>query len=137
MTNRNFVCRCVCVRERERQREGERQERWPFFSLYYRYFFIRNSLSNWFPYNSQCSSQQVPSSMPITHFPLPPDPHQPSVYSQSFSVSYGLPPSLSNVFISPSPPPWSSVKFLRIHRVLQRFLIPDEKDVKILRLMFL
>ena len=40
------------------------------------------------------------------------NPH--SVSSQFLRVSYGLPPSLSN-FFSPSLPPWSSVKFLRIH----------------------
>ena len=34
-------------------------------------FLIRYLLSNWFLYNNQCSSQQVPSSMPITHFPSP------------------------------------------------------------------
>ena len=45
----------------------------------------------------------------------PPTPHQPSVYSQHLSVSYGLPPSLSVTFFPPSPPPLSSVKFLRIH----------------------
>ena len=40
-------------------------------------------------------------------------PHQPSVYSQFLRVSYGLPLSLTSFF--PSPPPWSSVMFLRIH----------------------
>ena len=71
-------------------------------------------MSNWFPYNTQCSSQQMPSSMPITHFPLSPNPHQPSVFSQYLRVFYGLPPSLSVTFFPPSPPHWSSVKFLRI-----------------------
>ena len=42
------------------------------------FFLIWNLLSSWFPYNTQCSSQQAPSSMPITHFPLPPTPHQES-----------------------------------------------------------
>ena len=32
-------------------------------------------MSNWFPYSTQCSSQQVPSSLPITHFPLSLTPH--------------------------------------------------------------
>ena len=46
---------------------------------------------------------------------LPPrTPHQLSVCSQFLRVSYGLVPSLI-FFFSPSPPPWSSVKFLRIH----------------------
>ena len=31
-----------------------------------------NSHDSLLPYNPQCSSQQVPSSMPITHFPLSP-----------------------------------------------------------------
>ena len=61
-------------------------------------------------YHTQCSSQQVPSSMPIIHFPFSPIPHQPSVCSQYLRVSYGLPPSLSVTFFPPSPPPWSSVK---------------------------
>ena len=49
-------------------------------------FFFNNLSSNWFPYNTQRSSQQMPSSVPITHFPLPPTPphHQPSVCSQYF-----------------------------------------------------
>ena len=37
-------------------------------------FLIYNLLSDWFPYNTQCSSQQVHSWMPITHFPLSPQP---------------------------------------------------------------
>ena len=68
-------------------------------------FLIWNLLSNWFPYNTQCSSQQLPSSMNITHFPLLPTPHQPSVYSQFLRVSYGLPPSLTNFFLLPFPSP--------------------------------
>ena len=36
--------------------------------------------------------------------PLP-HPHQPSVCSQYLRVSYGLPPSLSVTFFSPSPSP--------------------------------
>ena len=55
-------------------------------------------------YNTQCSSQQVPSLMPITHPPLLLTPHQPSVCSQPLRVSYGLPPSLSVTFFPfPSP----------------------------------
>ena len=34
-------------------------------------FLWYNLLSNWLTYYIQCSSQQVPSSMPTTHFPLP------------------------------------------------------------------
>ena len=72
--------------------------------LIYFYFCIKyNLLSNWFPYNTQCSSQQVPS-MPITHFPLSPTPHQPSVCSQYLRVPYGLPP-LSVTFFPPLPLP--------------------------------
>ena len=70
-------------------------------------------------YNTQCSSQQVPSSMPITHFPSPLHPPPPQLTLSLFFVfkrPYGLPPSLSvcNCF-SPSLPPWSSVKFLKIY----------------------
>ena len=56
------------------------------------FFFpnIWNLLSNWFPYNTQCSSQKVPSSIPIPHPPRPPTPHQPSVCSQFLTVSYAL-----------------------------------------------
>ena len=37
------------------------------------FFFIKyNLLSNWLPHSTQCSSQQVPSSLPIPHLPLPP-----------------------------------------------------------------
>ena len=87
----------------------------PWFYLFLKIIFlIWNLLSHWFPYNTQCSSQQVPSSIAITHPPLPPTPHQPSVCSQFLRISSGLPPSLS-VNFPPSPPPWSSVKFLRIH----------------------
>ena len=39
-----------------------------------------------FPYNTQCSAQQVPSSMPITHPHLPPPRHLPSVYSHFYWV---------------------------------------------------
>ena len=54
----------------------------------------------------------MPSSVPITHFPLSPIPHQPLVCSLYLRVSYGLPSSLLFVTIfSPSLPPWSSVKF--------------------------
>ena len=39
-------------------------------------FFILNMkfIVKLVSYNTQCLSQQVPSSMPITHFPLPPTP---------------------------------------------------------------
>ena len=63
--------------------------------------------------NTQCSSQQVPSSMPITHFPLSPL-HPPSVCFLYLRVSYGLPSSLFETIFSPSLPPWSSVKFLKV-----------------------
>ena len=79
------------------------------------FFNIWSLLSNWFPYNTQCSSQKVPSSMPITHPLLPPTPHQPSVCSQFLRVSYALALFHSNLFFFPCPPPWVSVKFLRIH----------------------
>ena len=50
------------------------------------------------------------------HPPTPPfHPHQPSVYSQFLRVSYALALTHSNLFFFPSPPPWVSVKFLRIH----------------------
>ena len=77
-----------------------------------RLFFLNNLLSRYLTYNvyhvvlasrvdscdssltyhTQCSSQQVPSSMPISHFlyPTTPHPYQPSVCSLYFS----LPPSL-------------------------------------------
>ena len=62
------------------------------------YLFIKYNLSsNWFPYNTQGSSQQVPSWMPITHLPLSPS-HQPSVCSQYLRIFYGLLPSLSVIF---------------------------------------
>ena len=61
---------------------------WPMIILFF--FLIWNLLSNWFPYNTQCSSQQVPSSIPITHPRLPPTPHQPSVCSQFLRVSFVL-----------------------------------------------
>ena len=48
-------------------------------SLIFLFFNIWNLWSNWFPYNTPCSSQKVPSSIPITHPPFPPTPHQPSV----------------------------------------------------------
>ena len=62
------------------------------------FFNVWNLLSNRFPYNTQCSSQKTPSSIPIPHPPLPPTPHQPSVCSQFLRVSYALAPSLSNLF---------------------------------------
>ena len=43
--------------------------------------------------------------MPFTHPPHPPTPHQPSVYSQFLRVSYGLAPSLSNLFFFSFPSP--------------------------------
>ena len=52
-----------------------------FIFIFLKYFYIKyNLLSNWFPYNTPCTSQQVPSSIPITH---PPPLHSPStlVYS--------------------------------------------------------
>ena len=62
---------------------------WATQASLYLFFNIKyNLLSNWFPYNTQRSSQQVPSSMPITHFPLSPTAHPPSV-SQYLRVSYG------------------------------------------------
>ena len=89
---------------------------WGFYLFIYLFtYLILNLLLNWFPYSTQCSSQQVPSSLPITHFPLSPTHHQPAVCSQYLRISYGLLPSLSVTFFFPSPPPWSSVKFLRIH----------------------
>ena len=77
------------------------------------FFNIWTLLSNWFPYNTQCSSQKVPSSIPITLNP------QPSSTLSFFSVfksllCFGSLP-LSPLFFFPSPPPWVSVKFLRIH----------------------
>ena len=69
------------------------------------FYFKYNLLSNWFLYNTQCSSLQVPSSMPIIHFLLSLTPHQPSVCPQYLRVSYGLPPSLSVAFPSPFPSP--------------------------------
>ena len=48
------------------------------------------------------------------HHPLSPPSNPPSTLSLFLKISYALAPSLSN-FFSPSPPPWSSVKFLRIH----------------------
>ena len=55
-------------------------------------------------YNTQCSSQQVPSSMPITYFPLLPPHHQLSVCSLYLRVSYSLPPSLfETIFSFPFP----------------------------------
>ena len=39
------------------------------------FLFFKNSLlSNWFPYNTQCSSPQVPSSITTTSFPFSPFP---------------------------------------------------------------
>ena len=49
--------------------------------IYTTFSFFLNLLSNWFPYNTQCSSQQVPSSMPITLFPLSPTPSTLSLFS--------------------------------------------------------
>ena len=58
------------------------------------------------PCNTQCSSQQVPSSMPIPHSPPSPTPHLPSVCSLYLRVSYALPPSLSVcIYFFPSPFP--------------------------------
>ena len=47
-------------------------------------------------------------------FPHPPTLQQPSVCSLYFRVSYVLPPSLSVSIFFLSPPPWSSVQFLKI-----------------------
>ena len=42
-------------------------------------------------YNTQCSSQQVPSLMPITHLPQPPPTSLPATLSSlCLRVSYGL-----------------------------------------------
>ena len=41
-----------------------------FVCLFVLIFFKYNLLPNWLTYNTQCSSQQVPSSVPIIHFPL-------------------------------------------------------------------
>ena len=54
-------------------------------------------------YNTQCSSQQAPSSMHITHFPPPHLPQQPSVCSLYLRVSYDLPPSLFVTIPHPFP----------------------------------
>ena len=80
-----------------------------FIYLFFTIFLnIWNLLSNWFPYNSQCSSQKMPFSIPIIHPPLPPTPHQPSVSSQFLSVSYALALSHSNLFIFSFPSPLGS-----------------------------
>ena len=67
-----------------RQTTGTSKPSLLFFLKFFFFFFKYNLSTNWFPYNTQGSSQQVPSSMPITHFPLPPSP--PSTLSL-FSVS--------------------------------------------------
>ena len=76
-------------------------------------------MSNWFPYNTQCSSQKVPSSISITHPPLPPTPpppHQPSVCSQFLRVSYALALSLSMHFILKYT---CGIMFMRLIHVVQ------------------
>ena len=73
------------------------------------------SISRMKHYNTQCTSQKMPSSIPITYPLLLPTLHQPSVFSQFLRVSYALTLSHSNLFFFSSPPPWVSVKFLRIH----------------------
>ena len=51
------------------------------------FFNVWDLLSDWSPYNTQCSSQKMPSSIPITPPPLPPTP--PSTLSL-FSVFKSL-----------------------------------------------
>ena len=56
------------------------------------------------------------------HHPLSPPSHPPSVLSSQFlRVSYALALFHSNLFFFPSPPPWSSVKFLRIHIGVKKY----------------
>ena len=49
----------------------EDRERWKETAI----FLNMKFMSNWFPYNTRFSSQQVPSSIPISHPPLLPTPH--------------------------------------------------------------
>ena len=67
-------------------------------------------------YNTQYSSQWVPSSMPITHFPLPSvlPPSTLSLFSVFKCFLWFASLSVWNYFF-PFLPPWSSVKFLRFH----------------------
>ena len=62
-------------------------------------------------YNTQCSSQQVPLSVPITHFPHPIIPQFVLCICESLMVCILL--CLHLTFLSL--PPWSSVKFLKFH----------------------
>ena len=64
------------------------------------FFQYMKFMVKWFAYNTQCSSQKVPSSIPITHPPLPPTPHQPSVCSQFLRVSYAFVLFHSKLFFS-------------------------------------
>ena len=69
-------------------------------------------------YDTQGSSQQVPSLMPITHLAHPPCPspvQQPSGCSLYLRVSYGLSPSLFLSYFSFSSSVPSSVVFLKFH----------------------
>ena len=71
-------------------------------SYFFSSFFIKyNLLSNWFPYNTQCSPQQVPSSMSITHFPLSPTPL--SLFSVSTSLLWFASLPFCNFFSLPLP----------------------------------
>ena len=75
--------------------------------------FSDSSLS----YNTQCSSQQVPSLMPITPLAHPPTDlpcQQPSVCSLYLRVSYGLSPSPFLCYFA-SLPLCSSVLYLKFH----------------------
>ena len=81
-----------------------------FFSIYEIYCQIG------FHTTPSAHPKMCPPQYPSPTLPsLPPTPHQTSVCSQFLRVSYALALFQSNLFFFFLPPPWVSVKFLRIY----------------------
>ena len=86
----------------------------PFYStLFFKIYEIYCQIG--FHTTPSAHPNRCPLQYPSPTLPFLPPPHQPSVCSQFLRVSYALALSHSNLFFFSSPPPWVSVKFLRIH----------------------
>ena len=84
--------------------------------LYLHSWFILNIIYCQIGFHTTSSAHpnRFPHQCPSPTFPFPPAPHQPSACSQYLSILWFASFPLCK-FFPPSPPPWTSVKFLRIH----------------------
>lgn len=64
------------------------------------FFSTRNLLSDWFPYNTRCSSQQVPCSMPITRFAAADFKTSPALAKEQEYVCLGSPQSCPSCLLA-------------------------------------